>query len=187
MLAITLPMLATRKAGVTLLELVIVLAILTLLAVMVVPPTIDRWQRETVTLLAERLASTISLAQRTAQHRHLQTEIAPRNASSDWASGWELTVLATAGTPGAAAASEREIMVSIPLPTVPAVRLSVPRSKISYEAVGYSRMTEVTGTTVTISSGRHTRLIRVNTVGRPRICDPHADRGGNCRAPNTDP
>ncbi|WP_308217189.1 GspH/FimT family pseudopilin [Ralstonia pickettii] len=187
MLAITLPMLATRNAGVTLLELVIVLAILTLLAVMAVPSTIDRWQRETVTLLAERLASTISLAQRTAQHRHLQTEIAPRNASTGWSSGWELTVLETTSTPGAATASEREIMVSVPLPTVPAVRLSVPRGTLSYEAVGYSRMTEVTGTTVTISSGRHTRLVRINTVGRPRICDPDTDRSSSCRASNTDP
>lgn len=87
MLAITLPMLATRKAGVTFLELVIVLAILALLAVMAVPSIIDRWQRETVTLLAERLASTISLAQRTAQYRHLQTEIAPRDTSTGWTCG----------------------------------------------------------------------------------------------------
>ena len=178
---------AIRPAGVTLLELVIVLAIVAVLAVMAVPSVIDRWQRETVILLAERLASTISLAQRTAQYRHAQTQVSPREPSQGWASGWELAVLPTTKTSGVASASGKEVLVSVSLPTVPAVRLSVPRGTLSYEAVGYSWMTEITGTTVTVSSGRHTRLVRINRVGRPRICDPDTDHSRNCQASNHDP
>ncbi|GCB04119.1 Tfp pilus assembly protein FimT/FimU [Ralstonia sp. SET104] len=187
MLAMTRHAQAIRQAGVTLLELVIVLAIVAVLAVMAVRSVIDRWQRETVILLAERLASTISLAQRTAQHRHAQTQVSPREPSQGWASGWALTVLPTTTTPGAACASGKEVLVSVSLPTVPVVRLSVPRGTLSYAAVGYSRMTEVTGTTVTVSSGRHTRLVRINRIGRPRICDPDANRSSNCQASNHDP
>jgi type IV fimbrial biogenesis protein FimT len=187
MLAMTRHAQAIRQAGVTLLELAIVLATVAVLAVMAVRSVIDHWQRETVILLAERLVSTISLAQRTAQYRHAQTEISPREPSQGWASGWTLTVLPTTKTPGAACVSGKEVLVSVSLPTVPTVWLSVPRGTLSYEAVGYSRMTQATGTTVTVSSGRHTRLVRINKVGRPRICDPDTDSSGNCQASNHDP
>lgn len=190
MLAVTQHAQPVRQAGLTLLELLIVLAVVAVLAVMAVPSIIDRWQRETVILLAERLASTISLAQSTAQHRHVQTQVGPRNNSTSWADGWELTALSDKA-PGAASFSARETLVSVALPTVPAVRLSVPaslpRATLSYEAVGYSRMTEMNGVTVTISSGRHTRLVRINAVGRPRICDPDTDRSGNCTTSDNDP
>jgi type IV fimbrial biogenesis protein FimT len=179
MLAMTPRTQPTQQTGLTLLELVIVLAIVAVLAVMAVPSIVDRWQRETVTLLAERLASTISLAQRTAQHRHAHTEVGPREPSLGWASGWELVVFPTTKMSGAASMSGKEILVSVPLPSVPPVRLtapdSLPRGTLSYEAVGYSRRTEVTGVTLKITSGRHTRCVVINTVGHVRICDPDTD------------
>lgn len=191
MLAMTPRLPPAPQAGLTLLELTIVLGVVAVLAGMAAPTIIDRWQRETVVLLAERLASALSLAQKTARYRHVRTQVGPRDTSLGWASGWELAVFSITRMPGAAPASGKEILISAPLPLVPTVRVSVPASlpgaTISYEAVGYSRMTEATGTTLTISSGRHTRLVRINAVGRPRICDPDRDRSGSCNASSSTP
>lgn len=187
MLAMTRYSRPLSQAGVTLLELAVVLTIATVLAVMVMPSIMDRWQRATVELLAQRLASTISLAQSTAQHRHVQTLIGPRE-NSDWASGWALTEL-TLPTPGTPTASGGKVLIYVSLPTAPAVQLSSNRRAVSYAAVGYSRLTEVNGATLTITSGRHTRCVAINTVGRPVIFEPAANSSCTAAssADNADP
>lgn len=175
MLAMTRSRQRMPQAGVTFLELAIVLAVVAVLAVMAVPSIIDRWRRATVELLAQRLASTISLAQATAQHRHVQTRLRPlRNA--DWATGWALTELSRP-TPGAPTASGEKTLVSVSLPTVPTVRLRSSQGVVSYAAVGYSRLIDINGATLIISSGRHTRCVAIHAVGRPLISEPAANNG----------
>ncbi len=177
-----------RQAGVTLLELVIALAIIGVLAVMATPSIIDRWQRATVVVLADRLASAISLAQKTAQYRHVETELTPQNPAIGWASGWQLTELPPK-TAGTAPTSRQEILMSVSLPTVPVVKITTGSSVsrgLTYEAVGYSRTAGVSGGTFTLSSGRHTRCVVINDAGRILIRDPATD--DSCKAAsNADP
>lgn len=180
-----------QQAGVTLIELAIVLAIIGVLAVMAAPSIIDRWQRETVVLVADRLASSISLAQITAQRRHVQMQIAPRGPTLGWASGWQVTEVPQSTAPGAAPASGRDILMSVVLPTVPAIQVNIPRDTLTYAAVGYSRMTggAVSNITLTLSSGRHTRCVVINDAGRPRITEPAKGQpcGSASSADNADP
>lgn len=178
MLAVTHHRHRLLEAGVTLLELAIVLAIVGILAVLAVPSIIDRWQRETVELLAQRLASTISLAEVTAQGRHVQTRLRPRE-NRDWAMGWELIEL----PPGTTDESKGRILITVSLPTIPAVSLgtNLRSSPLSYEAVGYLRMSGVNGATLTFVSGRHQRSVVINPAGKARICDPTSDPD-NCRS-----
>ncbi|ATG20541.1 pilus assembly protein [Ralstonia pickettii] len=175
------------QAGVTFLELAIVLTIVGVLAALAVPSIIDRWQRETVEFLAQRLASTVSLAQATAQRRHVRTQLGPRENAS-WATGWALTELPLAAPDGTPSSNGRKL-IAVALPTMPAVSLTtnLGRGTLSYEAVGYSRMSDVNGATLTLTCGRHRRNVVINAVGRPRICDPATSRGRCTDTADDDP
>lgn len=194
MLAMTPQFRHRQQAGVTLAETGIVLAIVSILAVAALPSIVDRWQRETVILLAEQFASNVSLARATAQYRHVQAHLRPLNPSGDWADGWQLTASPPAGTPDITAAptpaQESLIVATVCPPAVPTVRIHfrIPGNTLSYAPVGYSRNGNggALHGTLTISSGRHVRQVRINSVGRARICDPATD-SRRCNTAGDDP
>ena len=159
----------------TLIELIVVTAIVGILATAAVLPVIDHWQRETVVLLADRLASVLSLAQKTAQHRRVRTLLTPRDASHGWSSGWQL--LEFAPDAGTGPVSGARTLLSEALPTAPMVQLdsNQPADALSYEPMGYSR---ISGATMTISSGRHRRNVVISAAGRARVCKPNLN--GDC-------
>ncbi|MGN6263151.1 MAG: GspH/FimT family pseudopilin [Ralstonia sp.] len=175
MLAINSSKRRVEQAGVTLAELTIVIAIVGILVTAAVPPIVDHWRRETVILLADRLASALSLAQKTAQHRRARTLLAPRDASRGWASGWRLLEFPQGAR--ADSLSDGRTLLSEPLPTAPIVQLNSnrPADALSYEPMGYSR---ISGATVTISSGRHRRNVVISAAGRARVCTPNSN--GDC-------
>lgn len=173
-----------RQAGVTLIELAIVLTIIGVIAVMAVPSIIDRWQRETVIALAERLASAMSLAQTTAQHRRVWTYLGPQTPALKLTGGWALT-LSPPGTP-----SGEPPLLFISPPALPAVhiRSNLPGDTLAYAPVGYSRRIDTNGQLggrIWIISGRHERQVVINWAGRPRICNPTAD--SSCTSTGNDP
>jgi type IV fimbrial biogenesis protein FimT len=194
MLAVTAQPRRPGQAGVTLAETAIVLAIVSILAVASLPSVVDRWQRETVILLAEQFASSVSVARATAQYRHVQAHLQPLDPSGDWAKGWQLTTSRPANTPDITATpgpgQESLIVATVLPPAVPTVRIRfrIPGNTLSYAPVGYSRNSNggALHGTLTISSGRHVRQVRINSVGRARVCDPATDLH-TCAATGDDP
>jgi len=181
---------AFRQTGVTLMELAIVIAVVGVLAVAAMPSIVDRWQRETVVMLAERVASAVSLARATAQIQHVQVHLGPEDPARGLASGLRLTTSPPTSTPDRTSAQEGASLLSIPLPTLPTVNISsnLRGDTLFYAPVGYSRDAiggQQSGT-LTISSGRHIRRVRISPVGRARICDPDVDRR-NCGPTSNDP
>ena len=165
---------SARQAGVTLLELAIVFSIVSILAVMTLPLAMDRLQRDTVIVHAERLASAISLAQATAQHRHVRAEISAKGRRHDWRDGWQLTISPWGEAANKSPSSSSEILLSVALPTFPRVELAHLGRKeaLSYGPMGYSQLE---GTRLSISSGRHVLVVVISPAGRARICDPATD------------
>lgn len=193
MLALTPKRRGPCQAGVTFAEMIVVIAIVGLLAVMALPSIVDRWQRETVVSLAEQFASNVSLARATAQNRHVQAHLQPLCPCGDWDMGWQLTTSPPAGTPDVTlppAPGDGTLVATVSTPPMPSVRIRfrIPGNTLSYAPVGYSRNSNggALHGTLTISSGRHTRQVRVNSAGRARICDPATDPR-NCPATGDDP
>ncbi|WP_244191230.1 GspH/FimT family pseudopilin [Ralstonia insidiosa] len=190
MLAMTRRAWPIRQAGVTLLELAIVIAIIGVLATAAVPSIVDRWQRETVILLAERFASAVSVAQETAQYRHVPTQLRPtKNPASGQGESWMLTMAPSPPASGASSATEDVPVLAITLPTMPTVKITpsnMPNDTLSYSSVGYLQTSSpLFGATLKISSGRHQRLVRINNAGRARICNPDTD-GDSCKPTGDD-
>lgn len=168
-----------RAAGVTLMELAIVIAIVAVLAVAALPSIVDRWQRETVTLLADRIASAVSVAHETAQSLHVWTSLGPQDCPQSTPRCWTLTMSPPASASNAASATQRQTLLVIPVPTVPAVQITsgFENGTLSYNTVGYSRKTNdaFQAGRIQISSGRHVRQVVINSAGRARICNPATD------------
>lgn len=177
---------STCQTGLTFLEMAIALAIVAVLAVAAIPSLLDRWQRETVVVLAEQFASAISLARTTAQHRHVWTYFRPQDPAHISTSPWKVSL----SPPGSVTAAQENPLLLVSVPTLPPVRVStnLPDDTLSYAPVGYSRKSNdsLLQGTLTITSGRHTRRVRINPVGRARICDPDTD-SSSCPATSSDP
>ena len=180
MLAMTRP---HPQAGVTLAELIVVVAVLAVLAVFAAPAALDWWRRETVIVLADRFASAVSLAQVTARNRRAWVHLGPLDAGEGWSSGWALYMTPspqTQTTPLAPGAED--VLLSVSPPGVPAMELTFKSSQngvdtLSYAPVGYSRTSndaQLYGT-LTVASGPHVRRVRINRAGRARICNPASD------------
>lgn len=189
MLAMTRPTRRVQQMGVTLLELAIVMTIVGILAVVAVPSIVDRWQRATVILLAEQFASAVSLARATAQYQHVQVHLRPQHGLADWSAGWEVVSSPPADTPDKTSKPTQEILWSTSPAIPPTVHITsnFPDDTFSFAPVGYSRTSNgafLSGT-LTITSGRHTRSVTINDVGRARICDPSTNT--NCTATGDTP
>ncbi|WP_316679923.1 GspH/FimT family pseudopilin [Ralstonia flaminis] len=170
-------------AGFTLVELVVVLSAISLLAVFAVPAGLNWWQRETVVVLADRFASTVSLAQTLSRNQRVWVHLGPINAAQGWPSGWALYMTSSPQTPATPLEpGADDVLIHVSPPMVPAVEFTFTASQrdvdtLSYSPVGYSRQrngSQLYGT-LTIRSGMHVRLVRINAAGRARICDPAQD------------
>lgn len=169
-----------RQTGVTLAEMVIVLAVLSVLAVFAVPAGLDWWRRETVIILADRFASALTLAQTMSRNQRVWVYLGPLNEKQGWSSGWALYLTPSdKGEDTPREPTPDSILMTVSPPAAPPVSLSFKGSRpgvntLSYSPVGYSRASngaQFYGT-LTIASGAHVRRVVINSAGRARICDP---------------
>ncbi|WP_414706789.1 GspH/FimT family pseudopilin [Ralstonia sp. UBA689] len=169
-----------RHAGVTLAEMVIVLAVLSVLTVFAVPAGLDWWRRETVVILADRFASALTLAQSMSRNQRVWVYLGPLNEKQGWSSGWALYSSPSHDQQDAPRGPAPDsVLMTVSPPVVPPVSLSFRGSRsgvntLSYSPVGYSRSSngaQFFGT-LTIASGTHVRRVVINSAGRARICNP---------------
>lgn len=169
-----------NRAGITLAEVVIVLAVMSVLAVFAVPAGLDWWRRETVIILADRFASALTLAQSMSRNQRAWVYLGPLDEKQGWSSGWALYLTSSHGTQDTPREPAPDsVLLTVSPPAIPPVSLSFRGSRpgvntVSYSPVGYSRAgngAQFYGT-LTIASGTHVRRVVINSAGRARICDP---------------
>lgn len=170
-------------AGVTLPELCIVLAVAAVLLASAAPDLRDLVRTQQLKAATGDLFAAIDLARAQALARGRQVTLVPRDPlGADWRQGWRVVD----GGDGAAAgpgAVEAVIAEHGPLPPGIAVDFAftnlAPPYYIAYNGAGRScadgNSAAARWGTVSLFHGGHIRRIKINMLGRARVCDPARD------------
>lgn len=177
------------KAGFSALELLIVLALAALLAVLALPPMQDMLRRQRLRAAVADLVAAIDLTRSEAIARGSRVMLVPLEAAGlDWSEGWVVFVDANADRrPGP---GEEIIASHGPLDDELLVSTNFTGNRaphyIAFNAAGRgcsdaSSMAARWGT-LSLYQGGDIRRIRINMLGRVRVCDPARDNA-ECPAP----
>ena len=186
---------AQRAGGVTLAELLVVLAIAAVLLGMAVPALSDMLQAYRLRLAAADFLGAVELARGQALARGQKVLVAPSAATLDWADGWTVFVdrdgdrrpgdgddiimrhppLAARRSAGAGAAGALTFQMNFGSQQGP------PYLAYNSAGRGCSHLSSLSPRfgTVTLAQGRQLRRIKINMLGRARLCDPGRDKS-NC-------
>jgi type IV fimbrial biogenesis protein FimT len=174
---------AKAAAGVTLPELCIVLAVAAILVVVAAPDLRDLVRMQQLKAATGDLFAAIDLARAQALARGRHVKVAPRDPlGADWRLGWQVFDDRDGdGRPGA----DEVIAEHGPLPPgigVDFAFTNVARPYyIAYNGAGRScadgNSAAARWGTVSLFHGGHIRRIKINMLGRARVCDPARDTG----------
>lgn len=176
-----------RRAGFTLTELMVAVAIAAILLASGVPLLRDMLVRQRLRATANDLFAAIDLTRSQAIARGVRVLIMPADAdAADWTRGW-LVFVDNNGSISFDGGDElifRQGPVSAGMAIRSALSSSLPPSYLAYNGAGRScsasnSMAARWGT-LSIALERHTRHIKINMLGRARICDP--DRPGQAQS-----
>jgi type IV fimbrial biogenesis protein FimT len=167
------------QTGVTLMELLMTLGIVSLLVAIAVPGFGAMLDRLRVTTAAAQFQEAISLARAEALRRHTRVDLIPLRDAS-WASGWQ--VLIDADNDHQADAAE---IVLHRGPTLPPglrieARLRDPKAYLAFDVSGRPRSAASSAVpqigSVVFVAGNEQRKIIISFLGRVRSCDPVRDK-----------
>jgi type IV fimbrial biogenesis protein FimT len=174
---------AQAPAGVTLPELCIVLAVAAILVAIAVPDLRDLVRMQQLKAAAGDLFAAIDLARAQALARGRHVKVVPRDPlGADWRQGWQVVDDRDGGgRPGAG----EVIAEHGPLPPGIAVDFAFTNVArpyyIAYNGAGRScadgNSAAARWGTVSLFHGGHIRRIKINMLGRARVCDPARDAG----------
>ena len=173
-----------RKRGTTLLELMIVLAVASVVLALAAPDLGVLLQRQRFKAAAGELFSAIGLARAQALARGRTVVLAPLDAAGlAWRGGW--TVFVDADGDGRPGPGEERILEHGPLAPGMAVDFAftsaAPPRYIAYNGAGRgcsaANPAAARSGTLSLFYGGAIRRIKINMLGRARLCDPARDAG----------
>ncbi|WP_265921371.1 GspH/FimT family pseudopilin [Cupriavidus nantongensis] len=173
-----------RTGGLTLVELVAGLVILSVFTAAAYPVFSGMLARQQVTLAADRLAMSLALARATALSRRVEVTLQPLPGESTLSPGWQL-VTAGAG-PG------QPVVLSVVEPGTPCLSVALRQTVrganvLKFLPVGYSRSEQggFQAATFTLGCRGEQRQVRLGAQGRIRLCTPGRD--ADCEAESSEP
>ncbi|MDL2354855.1 MAG: GspH/FimT family protein [Pseudomonadota bacterium] len=180
-----------RRGGFSLPELVVVLAIAALLAAVALPDLRQMIRTQQLKAAVNDLFGAIDLTRSQAIARGRRVQLAPADGVSlDWRRGWVVFVDEDGDRrPGG---GEEVIMRHGPLADGIVVATTFTSQQgapyLAYNSMGRScsdtsSLTARWGT-LSLLQGAQTRRIKINMLGRARICDPARDGDANCAGPD---
>jgi type IV fimbrial biogenesis protein FimT len=171
-----------RGGGFSLVELVVVLAVAAVALAVGAPALGETLRNLQLRAAANDLFDAINLTRSQALGRDERVRLAPRDAAGiDWTSGWTVFVDRDGDRqPGPA---DEIIAVHGPLAHGMTVRFSFTTAAapyyIAYNGAGRScsdaSLAQARWGTLSLFYGSRTRRIRINMLGRARVCDPARD------------
>ncbi|MBP0597606.1 GspH/FimT family pseudopilin [Herbaspirillum sp. LeCh32-8] len=150
-----------RCRGFTLLELMVVLLIAGILLAAGVPMLQALTAEQQLVAAGNAFFHSATLTRSEALRRGATARMTP-NDGRDWASGWKIDT------------GERVVMTQSPLPAGISVSYTTGGELVAYQPGGQP----VAFGSWLFSSGARTRVVRINFLGRARVCNPEAER--NC-------
>jgi type IV fimbrial biogenesis protein FimT len=176
----------SRAAGLSLPELCTVLAIAAVLLAVAAPDLRDLVRTQQLKAATAALFSAIDLARARALARGQQVKLVPLDpAGADWRLGWRLLDADGSGSGSGSAGMAEPVAEHGPLPPGVAVDFTFTNSArpyyIAYNGAGRScadgNSAAARWGTVSLYHGGHIRRIKINMLGRARVCDPARDAG----------
>lgn len=174
----------SRRAGFSLTELLIVIAIIGIFASLGAPNFRDMIERQRIATTVNDFFSAIYLARSEAIRLGARVDLVPKDATGDWAKGWVVFIDENGNQ--RPDSRERIIFSHDAAARGMSIAASLTDSKVQYLAYTGSGRTRTNASsqatqfgTFTFKLGKQTRKIKLNFLGRPRVCNPDTD-GATC-------
>jgi type IV fimbrial biogenesis protein FimT len=170
----------SRAAGVTMTELMVVLAIASLLMAAGIPALGGLIRSQQLTTSVNDFFAAINLTRSEAVQRGIRVDLVPAGDGGDWAKGW--IILLDRNANHKADAGEQIIFSHGPVADGIAISQAFGNSTVQYLAYNAAGRTRTNASSqqsrpghwVFETDGRKRKII-VNFLGRPRTCNPDAD------------
>lgn len=170
-----------RRRGFTLVELLVVLAVLVILLSVGIPGFSAIIQNTRLVTTTNDFLSSLTLTRAEAIRRGKRVDLVPSNEDGDWAKGW--TVFVDTNGNQRPEFGEEVIFSHGPAPEGISVKANLTDSTVQYLAYNGAGRTRTNASnfrtqfgTFTIALDRKVRKIKLNFLGRPRVCDPDNEK-----------
>lgn len=170
-----------RGHGFTLVELLATLAIVAILVAMGVPAFAGFMRQLELAAATNDLFAAIHLARAEAIRLDERVDMVPAGADGDWSSGW--VVFVDRNDNQRADNGERILFRHGPAPKGLQIKAVLTDSTVQYLAYTGAGRTRTNASayrtqfgTFTLQSGDRVRKIKLNFLGRPRICNPEQEK-----------